>query len=124
MSKAEIESSCLINRLPTCFLTYGVINLKERDKFNNKIYNPYNYLPQMTQIFFLLQQTAFLIFCRDPCVSIFPALLADSKNPMQNQDRVPCHGGRVTFTLCPLYSLINILLFGVVIFYFNNHRTG
>ena len=34
----NILLTCLINRLPTCFLTYGVINLKGRDGFKSSYF--------------------------------------------------------------------------------------
>ena len=48
-----------------------------------------NYLAQILDNHFHLVANCFMYYCRDLAVFLFPALLADFKDPIQNLDRVP-----------------------------------
>ena len=50
------------------------------------MHNPDNYVTQVVETLFGCLQIAF--FCRDSAVFIFPTLLADFKDPIQNRNRV------------------------------------
>ena len=51
--------------------------------------NPDNYLAQHAETLY------FLFFCRDLAVFIFPTLLADFRDPIQNPARVPALRGKL-----------------------------
>ena len=46
---------------------------------------------------FGLQANCFLFSCRDSAVFIFPTILADFKDPIQNRDRVPALSNKITY---------------------------
>ena len=53
------------------------------------MYNQDNYLAQVMETPFVIEQIAFCFFCSDLAVFIIPMLFAYFKDPILNWDRVP-----------------------------------